>query len=330
MPRLSVIVPVYKVAEYLDQCVESILNQTFQDFECILVDDGSPDGCPAICDAWAQRDARIRVIHKPNEGVVTARLTGTEQAAGEYVSFVDGDDFLDPSMLERMMVCVDETGADYVGCGSVLFWPDKTLPEPGVNMIADADTIRKSIIPAYIGTNHNDCVIRGFVWGSVCRRALAHKSICKIPPTMKIREDRLQVLHILANCNKLALMEDCLYFYRQRASSASNAPATSGEDCSERFWMQMKEAAEGYGYTLDVAPLLEKELVLSVGRVFYSNTSIARKCAEIKHLVSQMRDRRNLLRLTGSTVGEKAVYFAVYLGMYPLLLVIQAAKRKVL
>ena len=85
MPEISVIVPVYKVEKYLDRCIESIVNQTYPDLELILVDDGSPDNCPALCDAWAERDERIRVIHKKNGGVSSARNCGLETVTGDYI-----------------------------------------------------------------------------------------------------------------------------------------------------------------------------------------------------------------------------------------------------
>ena len=91
----SVIVPIYKVEEYLDRCVESLVGQTYSDIEIILVDDGSPDKCPAMCDAWAEKDSRIRVIHKENGGLSDARNAGLDVATGEYISFVDSDDCIE-------------------------------------------------------------------------------------------------------------------------------------------------------------------------------------------------------------------------------------------
>ena len=122
---ISVIVPVYKVEQYLDQCVESIVGQTYRDLEIILVDDGSPDGCPALCDAWAARDSRIRVVHQKNSGVAVARNVGLRYARGKYILFVDGDDALSPETILRLykgiqqekgqlsvsgVLCVDEEG----------------------------------------------------------------------------------------------------------------------------------------------------------------------------------------------------------------------------
>ena len=100
----SIIVAIYKVEKYLSQCIESILAQSYKNFELILVDDGSPDNCPVICDEYAKTDSRIKVVHKNNGGLVSARKAGIEIASGEYICFVDGDDFVQYDMLEQYEV----------------------------------------------------------------------------------------------------------------------------------------------------------------------------------------------------------------------------------
>lgn len=102
VPRVSVIVPIYNVENYLRRCVDSIIMQTFEDLEIILVDDGSPDGCPAICDEYARQDSRVRVLHKPNGGLSDARNTGIEFATGEYLAFIDSDDWIDADTIELL------------------------------------------------------------------------------------------------------------------------------------------------------------------------------------------------------------------------------------
>ena len=97
-PLVSVIVPVYKVEKYLDKCIESIVGQTYENLEIILVDDGSPDNCPTMCDEWAQKDSRIKVIHKENGGLSSARNAGLDACTGDYIGFVDSDDWIEPDM----------------------------------------------------------------------------------------------------------------------------------------------------------------------------------------------------------------------------------------
>ena len=95
---ISIIVPIYKVEKYIRQCVDSIINQTYEDIEIILVDDGSPDNCPQICDDYAKTDSRVKVIHKENGGIMSARKAGLKVATGEYIGFVDGDDWIEADM----------------------------------------------------------------------------------------------------------------------------------------------------------------------------------------------------------------------------------------
>ena len=115
-PEISVIVPVYRVEKYLNDCIDSILAQTFTDFELILVDDGSPDSCPALCDAAAERDNRVRVIHKQNGGVSTARNAGLDAAQGNWIGFVDSDDMIDPTFCEKMLHAAVQAGAEMAVC----------------------------------------------------------------------------------------------------------------------------------------------------------------------------------------------------------------------
>jgi glycosyltransferase involved in cell wall biosynthesis len=117
MPVISIIVPVYKVEPYLRRCVDSILAQTFRDFECILIDDGSPDNCPAICDEYAKKDSRIVVIHQENKGVSAARNAGLDRAQGEWIGFVDGDDWCDKGMYETLYKNARRHDADISICG---------------------------------------------------------------------------------------------------------------------------------------------------------------------------------------------------------------------
>lgn len=121
MPELSIIVPIYKVEKYLPKCIESILNQSFTDFELILVDDGSPDYCGLICDEYAGKDSRVKVIHQNNQGVSAARNAALDVAAGRYLGFVDADDWIEKDMYQTMLQTAFANGADVVICGIQYF-----------------------------------------------------------------------------------------------------------------------------------------------------------------------------------------------------------------
>ena len=126
-PKISIIVPVYKVEPYIHKCVDSILGQTFTDFELILVDDGSPDNCGKICDEYAQKDSRIKVIHKENGGLSDARNAGIDIAKGEYIGFVDSDDWIEPDMYKLLYEMCIENNCEIASCTSTIHYKNKTV-----------------------------------------------------------------------------------------------------------------------------------------------------------------------------------------------------------
>jgi glycosyltransferase involved in cell wall biosynthesis len=126
-PKISIIVPVYKVEPYIHKCVDSILAQTFSDFELILVDDGSPDNCGSICDAYAEKDKRVKVIHKNNEGISTARNAGLDLAKGDYIGFVDSDDWIESDMYELLYNMCISNDCEIASCTSKIYYSDKTV-----------------------------------------------------------------------------------------------------------------------------------------------------------------------------------------------------------
>lgn len=113
--KISIIVPIYKVEQFIDKCIDSIVNQSYNNLEIILIDDGSPDRCPEICDEWAKKDSRIKVIHKENGGAASARNAGLEIATGDYIGFVDSDDWIDKDMYEFLIKQLPED-ADFIRC----------------------------------------------------------------------------------------------------------------------------------------------------------------------------------------------------------------------
>lgn len=157
---ISVIVPVYKVEKYLHRCVDSIINQTYKNLEIILVDDGSPDNCPKICDEYAQKDQRIKVIHKKNAGISEARNAGLEIAQGEFVAFVDSDDYIDSTMYEKMLLLAQKEKNDLVLCGF------KKVSEDG-----KIENFNEKIMQEEIDFTHGipDYIFIDNTFGTVCR-----------------------------------------------------------------------------------------------------------------------------------------------------------------
>ena len=130
MAYVSVIVPVYQAEKHIEKCVNSVLEQTFTDWELILVDDGSKDGSGAICDKFARSDTRIRVIHQENTGVSGARNAGIKASSSEYIAFLDSDDYYKPDMLDKLIGALKNSVADSAGCGHIYLYPDgRAVPE---------------------------------------------------------------------------------------------------------------------------------------------------------------------------------------------------------
>lgn len=216
-PALSVIMPVYNVGPYLCACVDSILCQTFGDFELILVDDGSTDGCPAICDAYEGRDPRVRVVHKENGGLSSARNAGMRAARAELLSFIDSDDFVHPQMLEALtapLLADASTGVamcTYRRCDGEdeCDMGTRKLPTPEImGAVCALETVYGNVVPN----------ITFVAWNKVYRRELFEKSGVEYPEG-KLYEDGFTTYRLLYEAEKVALVDEQLYFYRVRPGS---------------------------------------------------------------------------------------------------------------
>lgn len=211
MDLISVIVPIYKVEAYLDRCVRSIVDQTYPNLEIILVDDGSPDSCGAICDAWAERDSRIKVIHKENGGLSDARNAGMEFAQGELISFIDSDDSIEPDFLEKLYHSLTSRGADIAEC--VVSYVDESGNVLRQRNAADVPEMDK--MEALRRLVLEDGIYQT-VWNKLYRRCVA----IDIPFAVgKYNEDEFWTYQIFERIGKLAVVHDPLYNYLQRSSS---------------------------------------------------------------------------------------------------------------
>lgn len=220
MPLFSVIIPIYKVENDLSECIDSLLTQTYTDFELILVDDGSPDSCGKICDAYAAQDNRIRVIHKENGGVTSARLAGAEAAVGEYVACVDGDDWVSPDYLEQFAKPIEEGKPDIVCCGFVESHSDKSIDLPycvPAGYYSKAQ-LRKIIFPMLI-EREDGIQFTNNICGKAIRRELFLSQQIKVDKRIKVGEDMAVIKPCLYYADHVYIIKDCLYYYRQNPTS---------------------------------------------------------------------------------------------------------------
>ena len=219
--EISVIVPIYRIEKYLPQCVDSLLNQSFLDFELILVDDGSPDNCPKICDDYANKDARIKVIHKENGGLVSARKEGLKSAKGKYVTFVDGDDWVDKFYLDIMFKLADTNKADLVVTGHFREFDGKieTIKPKDVG-IYDEKELKSKILPNAI-YNGEFCEhgISTYVWNKLFKKDLLDQILFNVPNDVVMGEDAAITFSYLTITKSLVISSTPLYYYRQRHDS---------------------------------------------------------------------------------------------------------------
>lgn len=221
---ISVIVPVYKVEPYLDRCVQSIVDQTYRDLEIILVDDGSPDNCPGMCDVWAKKDRRIKVIHKSNGGLSDARNVGMTYAKGEYISFVDSDDWIDSRFIEFLFNAVCEHKSELAAC-DVSFVLDDT--------IWMEDTTREYSGQLFSTEAALESLIHGRLFRAVAWNKLYLRDILK-EESFKVgclHEDEFFTYRVLAKCKRPVFVAVPLYAYRQREGSITKSYSLKRLDC---------------------------------------------------------------------------------------------------
>lgn len=210
-PLISVIVPVYKVKTYLDRCVQSIVNQTYPNLEILLVDDGSPDNCGCLCDAWAARDSRIKVIHKENGGLSDARNAGMAIATGEYMGFVDSDDYIAPKMYQLLYERMTADGSDIAACGVEMVFEAGSAPrmltKSGSCVLSQEEAMRAIITESWL---------KQPVWYKLYKTVL----IRDIPfPVGKYHEDVFWSYQAVARAEKVSVFDTPCYFYVQRGGS---------------------------------------------------------------------------------------------------------------
>ena len=215
MPRISIITPVYRVEKYIHRCIDSILNQTFTDFELILVDDGSPDRCGAICDEYAAKDSRIAVLHQENAGQAAARNRALDIARGEYIAFVDSDDWIHPQYLQCLLDNLRACGASISACGHTkvtAYHGFAPLTGQAPNRWEGAEYVRQCMT----GRGPNKAWL---LWDKLFHRdCFANVRM----PVGRINEDNAIVYKILYEADVVAECDEILYYYFQNEASTVN------------------------------------------------------------------------------------------------------------
>lgn len=238
-PILSVIVPVYNVERYLDKCIRSIVGQTYTNLEIILVDDGSTDHCGKICDEWSCKDSRIKVLHKKNGGLVSARKTGLKAAEAEYIAYVDSDDWIEENMYKCMMELILCDHSDIVTSGLIRDYDNHSVYEKEKIPAGryEGESLGE-LLEYVINTDHFfDSRLNMHITNKVFRKDMLEEYQMRVPEEVKIGEDADVVYPYIFESEKISVSGQCFYHYVMRSDTLMGTPShiKSGEIMSSIF-----------------------------------------------------------------------------------------------
>lgn len=234
---LSVIVPIYNVEKYLARCINSIIHQKYKNIEILLIDDGSMDQSCQICDDFAEKDNRIIVVHQSNKGLVCARKAGLMKAKGEYITFVDGDDWIEPDMYLELIDILEKSKADIVDSGFFYNVNDNLVLEKRLrkNVYQLDDKNRHNIFLTLIGLNDSNRIVPN-IWSKIFRANIIKESYENVPDSMQYGEDVISFLYCILKSQKLIQTGDIFYHYNYRQDSLSHFKSLSFVKRELKLW----------------------------------------------------------------------------------------------
>lgn len=296
MPKISIIVPIYKAEKYINRCIDSIIAQTFTDWECILVDDGSPDNSGKICDEYAECDERFRIIHKDNGGVSSARQVGLDLARGDYVIHADPDDWIEPNMLEELYTKAMDIDADMVICDLIF---DKS----------SESYISKQEPSGYDRTNLLLSLFEGKLHGSCCNKLvrinLFEKYNIKFPKQLSVHEDMYVTASLFLRNLKVAYLNKALYHYVIGINENSISQRVGQSYDYDVMIMNMfdelleSDTCKKYAHRLFAKKIVEKEFYRSKCSAF----TFIKKCLPYAGYIFYIKNKGMRIKCALSMVG---------------------------
>lgn len=327
MPKISVIVPVYKVEKYLDRCVRSVLAQTFRDFELILVDDGSPDSCPQMCDDWAKKDSRIRVIHQNNQGLSAARNTGIRAASGEYINFIDSDDWVSATMLSDLYRLLIKYDADISVCGFEKCSSEKQQSDSG--RLCGCCRSRDEFMDIILKIKSNRTI--HYAWGKLYKRNILDSEHF---PVGMLNEDVEGTFKAVMRSKRIAETPKADYFYFINTQSITGERFGKNYLCLNDVWKRVQDISE------KDAPKYYDKVCFNVMRMDFTilTQSILHGDSETDKLYKNELDiclkrlRKNTRKLLSGpmVIKRKLALLAVSLFYYPIRRCFRTIKNQVI
>lgn len=270
MPKVSVIVPVYKAEKYLHRCVDSIIGQTFTDWELLLIDDGSPDKSGEICEEYAKKDSRVRVFHKENGGVSSARNVGIDNANSEYVTFVDADDWIDDNNLSICISAIETSNLD------ILQYSFKRIDDNGYVFQVKEINTEVLDLPHYLEKGaFNMCV-----WGAYIKTSIIQQFGIRFDKNVKLAEDQMFVMEVMSQAQRLQAINLTYYNYYFNPDSATNNEKAVDMIQSSYRCIEFKHRYPLFEYRMD-------DLVL-----FFSEKLLLRHCyKDVRNIMTELKPR---------------------------------------
>ena len=312
LPLISVIIPVYKVEDYLDRCIKSILSQTFRNFELILIDDGSPDKCPEMCEKWAIKDERIVVIHQKNQGLSAARNLGIRTAKGEFLTFVDSDDWISENMLEVLLELIRKYDADISICDFVRMdkKKDVSVRDKVTEKVYNRDEFMNIILKV-----HSNRTIH-YAWGKLYKR----KVIDDIHyPVGMLNEDVEGMFKAAIRSERIAETTSVGYFYFENSDSITRKKFGENFLCLNEVWNRVLKIAEQFApeYRDKVEfNLMRTDFTILVDMLLYGDKEADKKYeSEITEIRSRLKRNIGFL-LGGSMIAKRKVLVFLICYLY--------------
>ena len=291
---ISVIVPIYNVENYINRCLNSIINQTYKNLQIILVDDGSTDDSGKVCDKYALKDSRIKVIHQKNSGPVRARKTGLEASTGEYIGFVDSDDWIEPNMYEEMLNNLIQTNADFAQSRIIL--EKNGITSINYNYDEEVVDLPKNILniwKALMGLTDNS-IDRGFVT-KLFKKDFIKDCIRHLPDDMYLGEDYTMTVISFLKCNRVSFLKKAYYHYVIRNNSLTRVYGTPKMFQIAKMHNQLESIFKKFNYYEQMKPYIEKAFIKDMSRAI--------KSSNICDIIVYM------LRFTNELINKKIVIY---------------------
>ena len=271
---ISVIVPVYNAEKYLRECLDSIVNQTYKNIEIILVDDGSTDGSGTICDEYADKDVRIKVIHSTNKGVTAARINAFKASSGDYITFVDADDFLNCNMFKKMLDTIMEDNTDIIVCQYINYdsktkKQEKSMLRPPIGIYYKEDIVRLLKKNFLYNEKTGMAEMPPFLWAKLIKREFVQE-ILNVEVGLSYNEDQVGIFALLLRINSMSIIQDYFYYYRHHSVQATAA-------YKDRLWERIADSMQRFR-ELDRHDYLTIQLPQKCFMMLFECTTKALKC----------------------------------------------------